>query len=117
MNERRRSPRRTVKARIRITNSYLGMIDAYSRDISNTGLFLLLNPIPPIARGSYLGLHLLDSTNPLILFNARVVRMSHEGVAVALVDYEIGGRRYTMDELYRQWSMSRTDIQQSKDRS
>ena len=115
--ERRRCPRHPVQARIRISNNFIGILEGYSRDISNNGVFLYLNPVPPIARGAYLSLNMLDSVNPDILFNARVIRTSARGVAISLVDYEIQGRRYTLDELRRQWKMTRPDIAISKSRS
>jgi len=115
--ERRRHPRHPVQARIRISNNFIGILEGYSRDISNNGVFLYLNPVPPVARGAYLALNMLDSANPDILFNARVIRTSTRGVAITLVDYEIQGRRYTLDELRRQWKMTRPDIDVSKTRS
>jgi PilZ domain len=114
--ERRNFPRAPVQARIRVSNNFIGVVDGYSRDISNNGLYLFLSPVPPVARGAYLGLNMLDSANPDILFNARVVRTTAQGVAVTLVDYELRGRRYTLEELHRQWSMTRTDIRESKTR-
>jgi hypothetical protein len=115
--ERRSFPRIPVQARIRISNAYIGIIEGYSRDISNSGLFVYTNPVPPVARGAYLGLHMLDSASPSILFNTRVIRATAKGVALALVDYEIEGRRYTLGELRRQWKVTSPDFKNSKSRS
>ena len=115
--ERRGFPRIPVQARIRISNAYIGIIEGYSRDISNTGLFIYTTPVPPVARGAYLGLNMLDSANPAILFNTRVIRATAKGVALTLVDYEIEGRRYTLGELRRQWKVTSADIKESKSRN
>ena len=112
--ERRGFPRMPVQARIRVSNAYIGIIEGYSRDISNTGLFIYTNPVPPVARGAYLGLHMLDSANPAILFNTRVIRATAKGVALTLVDYEIEGRRYALSELRRQWQVASSDISRSQ---
>ncbi|MBI3561715.1 MAG: PilZ domain-containing protein [Gammaproteobacteria bacterium] len=115
--ERRRQTRHPVQARMRITNNFIGILEGYSRDISNAGVFIYLTPVPPIARGGYLGLQMLESANPTILFNARVARVDPRGVAVALVDYEIDGRRYTLQELRRQWKITHVDIEDFKIRN
>ena len=53
---------------------------------------------------------MLDSANPGIIFNTRVIHTTTAGLGVAIVDYELNGVRYTLDELRRQWQVSKHDI-------
>lgn len=109
--ERRNFPRVPVAARMRVSHSKIGTIEGYSVNISDTGLMLHCNMLPKLPRGAHIGLQMLDSANPGIIFNTRVIHMSDTDVGLAIVDYELNGRRFTLDELRRQWHISRPDIQ------
>lgn len=87
------------------------MLDGYSRDISDHGIFIFLDHVPPIPKGAHLALQMLDSVNPNIIFNAKVIRITNEGIAVSMVDYELFGQRYALEELRRQWQVARPDLQ------
>lgn len=108
--EKRSFPRLQVTARMRVSHSRIGTIEGYSINISDTGLLLRCNDLPKLPRGAHIGLQMLDSANPGIIFNTRVIRMSDSELGLAIVDYEYNGQRYTLDELRRQWQISRTDI-------
>lgn len=108
--EKRSFPRLSVTARMRVSHSRIGTIEGYSINISDTGLLLRCNDLPKLPRGAHIGLQMLDSANPGIIFNTRVIRMSDSELGLAIVDYEYNGQRYTLDELRRQWQISRTDI-------
>ena len=108
--DRRSFPRVPVQARMRVSHSRLGTLEGYSINVSDTGIFLRLHDLPKIPRGAHIGLQMLDSANPGIIFNTRVIHSSETGLGVAIVDYELNGRRYTLDELRRQWAVSKSDI-------
>jgi hypothetical protein len=108
--ERRSFPRMSVTARMRVSHSRIGTIEGYSINISDTGLKLRCNDLPKLPRGAHIGLQMLDSANPGIIFNTRVIHMNESEIGLAIVDYEFNGVRYTLDELRRQWHISRGDI-------
>ncbi|MBI1424946.1 MAG: hypothetical protein GC149_15975 [Gammaproteobacteria bacterium] len=109
-NERRTFPRFSVTARMRVSHSRIGTIEGYSVNISDTGLMLRCSDLPKLPRGAHIGLQMLDSANPGIIFNTRVIHMSESEIGLAIVDYEYNGVRYTLDELRRQWDISRHDL-------
>jgi hypothetical protein len=108
--ERRSFPRMPVTARMRVSHSRIGTIEGYSINISDTGLLLRCQELPKLPRGAHIGLQMLDSANPGIIFNTRVIHMGTAEIGLAIVDYEYNGARYTLDELRRQWHISRHDI-------
>lgn len=109
--ERRGFPRMAVTARMRVSHSRIGTIEGYSVNISDTGLMLRCVNLPKLPRGAHIGLQMLDSANPGIIFNTRVIHMNESEIGLAIVDYEYQGVRYTLDELRRQWHLSRHDLQ------
>jgi hypothetical protein len=108
--ERRSFPRMLVTARMRVSHSRIGTIEGYSINISDTGLLLRCQDLPKLPRGAHIGLQMLDSANPGIIFNTRVIHMGASEIGLAIVDYEYNGARYTLDELRRQWHISRHDL-------
>jgi hypothetical protein len=108
--ERRTFPRIPVQARMRVSHSKLGTLEGFSINVSDTGVFLRLSNLPKIPRGAHIALQMLDSANPGIVFNTRVIHSTESGLGVAIVDYEFKGTRYTLDELRRQWHVSKTDV-------
>jgi hypothetical protein len=115
-SDRRKFHRNRVQARVRLRHSRIGTIDGYSTNISDNGLFVYLAEVPPLPKGAHLSLQMMDSVNPDIVFNTRVIRITREGIGVTFVDYEFDGHRYTLEELRRQWLMSRTDVDTQKSR-
>ena len=92
--ERRSFPRMPVTARMRVSHSRIGTCQ----------------DLPKLPRGAHIGLQMLDSANPGIIFNTRVIHMGATEIGLAIVDYEYNGARYTLDELRRQWHISRHDL-------
>ncbi|VAW96407.1 hypothetical protein MNBD_GAMMA21-1013 [hydrothermal vent metagenome] len=109
-DDRRIFPRVPVQARMRVSHSRLGTLEGYSINVSDTGIFLRLSDLPRVPRGAHIGLQMLDSANPGIIFNTRVIHSSDNGLGVAIVDYELDGCRFTLDELRRQWQVSKNDM-------
>ena len=109
-HDRRSFPRVPIQARMRVSHSRLGTLEGYSINVSDTGIFLSLHDVPKVPRGAHVGLQMLDSANPGIIFNTRVIHSSESGLGIAIVDYELNGMRYTLDELRRQWDVSKSDM-------
>lgn len=95
---------------MRVSHSKLGTLEGISINVSDTGVYMRLSNLPKIPRGAHIGLQMLDSANPGIIFNTRVIHSSESGLGVAIVDYEFKGTRYTLDELRRQWYVTKTDV-------
>ena len=100
-DRRAKAIRGTVEARVNISHSHFGTLYALTRDISNTGMFVLLNEIPHLPKGAHVRVQMPESANPDIIFNMRVVRTTREGVGLVFVDYELGGKRYKLDRLIK----------------
>lgn len=115
--DRRIFPRIPVQAKMRVSHSRLGTLEGYSINVSDTGVYIRLNNLPKVPRGAHVGLQMLDSANPGIIFNTRVIHSSENGLGVAIVDYELDGMRYTLDELRRQWHVSKIDVVPGKPNS
>lgn len=100
--ERRVFGRRMVNARVKLVHGTIGEIKAKTRDISDSGVFVVVKPVPKLPAGSHVKMHMLDSRQPGIAFNMKVVRATAEGVGLMFIDYEIDGQRFGMDVLRKQ---------------
>ena len=97
--ERRIFARRLVNARVQLTHTTIGEVVARTRDISDTGVYVEAFPVPRLPIGSHVKMHMLDSAQPNIAFNMKVVRVESDGMGLMFIDYEIDGERYTLDAL------------------
>lgn len=100
--ERRNFVRRRVSARIKLVHGSFGEIRAKTRDISDSGVFVEVRPVPKLPVGSHVKMHMLDSRQPDIAFNMKVIRSTSDGVGLMFIDYEIAGQRFPMDVLRKQ---------------
>ena len=101
-NERRIFARRLVNARVKLAHGSIGEIRAKTRDISDSGVFVAVKPVPKLPVGSHVKMHMLDSKHPDIAFNMKVIRSTAEGVGLMFIDYEVAGQRFPMDDLRKQ---------------
>lgn len=99
MIERRLFNRYFVNARVRLTHGAIGKVQARTRDISDSGVFVEVYPVPKLPNGSYVKMHMLDSSQPAIAFNMKVVRTVSDGIGLMFVDYELDGQRFSIDTL------------------
>ena len=104
--DRRYSPRKRVISSVRISHQLFGEVDGRSRDISDAGLYIFAQNVPNLPKGAHVSLQLMDSSNPFIFFNTRVVRICNNGIGLAIVDYEVDGERFNLEELKRQWEVA-----------
>lgn len=101
-DERRIFARRLVGARVMLSHGSFGEIRAITRDISDSGVFVLVTPVPKLPVGSHIKMHMLDSMQPAIAFNMKVVRTTSDGVGMMFIDYELGGQRFPIEVLRQQ---------------
>lgn len=97
--ERRAFVRRVVTARVMLHHSTIGDIEARTRDISDSGVFVELSPVPNLPIGGHIKMHMLESSAPAIAFNMKIVRVLENGLGLHFVDFELEGQRYTIDML------------------
>ena len=101
--ERRIFARRLVNAQVRLAQGSIGEVKARTRDISDSGVFAEVFPVPKLPLGSHVKMNLLDSSRPEIAFNMKVARVEANGLGLMFIDYEMGGQRYTIDSLRQQF--------------
>ena len=101
-HERRAFARYLVSARVRLTHGSFGEVRGKTRDISDSGVFVVMTSVPKLPVGSHVKMNMLDSKQPNIAFNMKVVRTTGEGLGLMFIDYEIEGQRYAMDVLRKQ---------------
>lgn len=100
-DRRVKAARNVVEARVNISHSHFGTLYALTKNISDTGMFVLLNEIPHLPKGAHVRVQLPESANPDIIFNMRVARTTKEGVGLVFVDYELDGKRYKLEKLIK----------------
>ena len=103
LREKRATQRIAVRARVCLSHSTFGMIHTYSRDISDSGMFVELMDKPRLPVGAHLNMQMLDSVLPEIVFNMKVERTDEEGIALSFVDYAYDGQRHAMATLKNIW--------------
>jgi len=103
MIERRLFTRHLVNARVQLVHGAIGRVAGRTRDISDSGVFVEVYPVPRLPNGSHVKMHMLDSAQPAIAFNMKVVRTMKDGLGLMFIDYELDGQRFTIDTLRDQF--------------
>jgi len=99
LREKRSFARRMVNARVMLVNGSIGEVRATTRDISDNGVFVVVQPVPKLPVGAHIKMHMMDSLQPDIAFNMKVIRSTAEGIGMMFIDYEVAGQRFPMDAL------------------
>ena len=99
MIERRIFNRHFVNARVQLMHGAIGKIRARTRDISDSGAYVEVYPVPKLPAGSHVKMYMLDSSLPMIAFNMKVIRSTTNGIGLKFIDFEVDGQRFTMDAL------------------
>lgn len=97
--ERRLFARNIVIARVKLAHGAIGELIGRTRDISDSGVFVEVFPVPKLPNGSHVKMHMLDSVHPDIAFNMKVVRSASNGLGLRFIDYEVAGERFAMESL------------------
>lgn len=107
MRERRRYPRNYVGATVSISHGSLGVLMATTEDISDGGILVRLVKRVKIPEGSHLQVKMLNSANPNISFNMKVIRSFGDVLGMQFIDYELEGQRHKIEELIAGMKASR----------
>lgn len=99
MDERRYHPRNLVGAPVSISHGSFGVLMATTVDISDGGIQVRLEKNLKIPEGSHLQVKMLNSANPNISFNMKVIRSTDDILGMQFIDYELSGERYNIEEL------------------
>jgi len=99
MKERRYFPRNNVGAPVSISHGSFGILMATTVDISDGGIQVRLERDFKIPEGSHLQVKMLNSGNPNISFNMKVIRSTSNILGMQFIDYELAGERHKIEEL------------------
>ena len=103
MGEKRADDRTNTISRVKISHSTFGSRKAVTRNISSKGVYIELQEQPHLPVGAHIQLEMLDSAQPDMSFNVKVLRTDRQGVALKFVDYEINGEHFDISELKKQY--------------
>jgi len=99
MIDRRQHARISVLAPVSISHGSFGVLLATTVNISDGGIFVRLEKDIKIPEGSHLQIKMLNSANPDISFNMKVIRSSLKILGMQFIDYELAGQRHKIEEL------------------
>lgn len=107
MSERRQYPRNAIGAPVSISHGSFGVLMAVTVDISDGGIQVRLEKNIKIPEGSHLQVKMLNSANPNISFNMKVIRSHSNILGMQFIDYELEGQRHRIEELIAGMKISR----------
>lgn len=99
--ERRIFQRKFVNAKVLLIHPTIGQLQTYTHDISNGGVFVLLQKQPDLPLGTELDMRLLDSEQDDIVFKMNVARTDKLGFGLKFLGYVKNGAFHTMDTLFK----------------
>ncbi len=99
--ERRIYRRKLVNAKVLLSHPAIGQLQTYTHDISNGGVFVLLQKQPDLPLGTELDMRLLDSEQDDIVFKMRVARMDKLGFGLKFLGYVKNGKFHTIETLFK----------------
>ena len=100
-SERRIHRRKLVNAKVLLIHPSFGEYQTYTHDISNGGVFVLLQKQPDLALGTELDMRLLDSTDDKMVFKMCIARTDKLGLGLKFLGYEKDGKYYDIETLYK----------------
>lgn len=99
--ERRIFQRKLVNAKVLLIHPTIGQLQTYTHDISNGGVFVLLQKQPDLPLGAELDMHLLDSKQDDIVFKMSVVRTDKQVFGLKFLGYVKNGEFHTIETLFK----------------
>jgi len=86
LQEKRQHVRTQITLKTKITHPVLGAVTLLTRDISDSGMFLIIegSPIPPI--GEIVDVQILDIMDNPPVCKMKVVRLENNGIGLVLCD-------------------------------
>ena len=73
MSEKRLFKRKLVNASVKLFHDSFGEIESITKDISNGGVFVIVQPQHEVPVGEQMKMALLQSSDPNVLFNMEVI--------------------------------------------
>lgn len=105
MPERRKHRRKVVNSRVRVFHKKMGAADAVTRDISDSGVLVLVGDgMEKLKINDEVKLIFLDSGKVDIVFNMDVARLTNDGVGLKFLNYEKNGEVYPISDLRDVWN-------------
>lgn len=104
MSEKRAHKRKLVNSEVRLFHDSFGEIESVTRDISNGGVFVIVQPEHELGVGELVKMALLESSDPNVLFNMQVMRHDKGGMGLMFINFEVDGQEYEMKNLNKFWS-------------
>ncbi|MDH5445899.1 MAG: PilZ domain-containing protein [Gammaproteobacteria bacterium] len=98
--ERRLYPRFQIGSTVSIHHGSFGILMARTVDISDGGMQVRLEDGRKIPEGSHLQVNMLNSANPNISFNMKVIRSQDDILGMQFIDCEYEGQRHNINELF-----------------
>ena len=86
MEEKRRHIRTSINLKVRITHPGLGTVYFLTRDISNSGMFLVIEDAPSLPVGEIVDVQVLDVVDQPPVCRMKVGRLQNDGVGLMLYD-------------------------------
>ena len=96
MAERRLHERQQLDTRVRLYHPVHGSLDGVSRDMSDGGIFILLDEVPMVTPGNGDSHFQCGFKNMDIVFEACCVRITEQGMALIFIDDETGSTAVTL---------------------
>lgn len=96
MIERRLHERQQVDTRVRLYHPEFGSLDGVSRDMSDGGIFVLLDEVPELQPGNGESRFQCGFRNMDIVFDACCVRITDQGLALCFVEGEADSAAVTL---------------------
>ena len=79
-----------------------------SRNISDSGVFIEIEPFVGLQGEKEQKLVFINSANKRVIFNVKFVRDTEQGLAFKFLDFEADGQRYQLQELRSLWGIQKT---------
>lgn len=101
--EKRLHRRKLINAKVMLIHSEIGEYHTYTHDISDGGVFVLLQKMPGLPVGAQLDMRLLNSGQPDYLFKMEIARTEKFGLGLKFLGFEKKGKFHSMDILRNEW--------------
>ena len=102
---KRESCRQAVKTPVKLYSRLFGEFKGLSRNISDSGVFIEIEPFVGLQGEKEQKLIFINSANKRVIFNVKFVRDTEHGLAFKFLDFETDGQRYPLKELRSLWGI------------
>lgn len=104
---KRKTNRQAVKTPVKLYSKLFGEFTGMSRNISDSGIFIEIEPFVGLQSEKEQKLVFINSANKRVIFNVEFVRDTEQGLAFKFIDFETAGKRYQLEDLRSLWGIHR----------